>query len=166
MKKFEASIAGVACVVDIESLLPESLAFLLEYGVRQYLADGAAVSKLHQSGDQKGQPKTDEQIANEKALGVQERLDNIYKGEFTRRNAQPKLSREERIRQSVVIDIIESAARKAKMKLPNRTGKNAEPDWWTEKVAAVYAKNQVAVDKEVARQIRESEKDAFEVDLG
>lgn len=161
--KFEANIAGVACVVDVESLKPESLSFLLEYGIRQYLQDGAAVSKTFTDKERKGQVKTDDEIAAEKTEGVKERLENIANGEFTRRTTEPKLSPEEAKRNSLVIEEISAAARKSNTKLPKRTGTDEEKAWWKTNIARHYAKNQARIDKEVARAMKAME--AIEVDF-
>lgn len=162
--KYQANVAGVPCVVDVETLKPESLEFLIEYGIKQYLADGAAVSKEWKTGDRKGELKTEEEIAAEKEEGVRERLQNIADGTFVRRGTAEKLSPEETIRQRILIEKIEAAGRAAKVKLPNRTGKDANKDWWTDKMAALYAKTKDAVDKEVRRQMKEREV-VVEIDL-
>ena|SRR5215207_6139844 len=158
--KLETNIAGVACVVDFATLPEASQSFVIEYGLRQYLQDGAAVSKLFLSGDRKGEAKTADEIAAEKAEGVTERLANLASGEFTRRGSAERLSPEESRRVAYIEEVIRSAAAKARVKLPT---KKADASWWTDKVAAYYEKNRVAVDKEMARQSREVEK--IEVDL-
>lgn len=153
--KLEANIAGVPCVYDTETAKPESRLFLEEYGWRQYVQDGAAVSKLFTSGDRKGEAKTDAEIAEEKALGVAARLVNIELGEFVRRGTVERLTPEEAERIAVCEAAIRDAASAAKVKLPT---KKADADWWKDRVAKYYAKYQADVDKEVARRMRQAAK--------
>jgi hypothetical protein len=156
---FEANIAGVPVRQDSDALLPVSRDFLLEYGWRQYVQDGAAVSKTFLSGERKGETKTDDEIAAEKAEGIKERLANIESGEFVRRGpGAPKLSPEDTIRQRLAIEAIEGAGKAAGQKLPNRTGKKADSEWWNARVANYLTKYRDDVEKEVARQMRQRAK--------
>jgi hypothetical protein len=156
---FTANIAGVPVDVRAEDLPAESLAFVFEYGLRQYIQDGAAVSKTFASGDRKGQLKSDEEIAAEKQDGVTERLENLRTGEFTRRSAAgPKMTPEEKHRDQIVMDRLEAAVKAVGKKLPTKTGKNADPEALARIKAAYYAKHQDAIDKEVKRRLKDSEK--------
>lgn len=162
---YEATVAGVPVRLDLNALRPESVAFLLTYGVKQYVQDGAAVSKLHASGERKGEAKTDDEIAAEKADGVRERLANIEAGTFaTRGPAEPKMTPEEKHRAAYIEEIIKGAAAASKTATPPRTGKNADKAWWDKMSAQVYAKYQAKVDKEVARRLRAAV-DAIEIDF-
>lgn len=161
------NLHGVSCAVDEAALRPESLAFLLEYGFKQYLQDGAAVSqyvmaKKGEPKDEKGRllvdgaplKKTDEELADERAAGVRERLESIMSGEFRRRATAERLPPEEAIRQDYIRSCIRAAAKAAKIEIPTLTGKKADPDWWQRNEANYYAKHRATVDKEVARRLK------------
>lgn len=164
--KLEQNIAGVPCTFDSDSAKPESVAFLLEYGWRQYLQDGAAVSKVHQSGDLKGTVKSEEEIAEEKRQGVMERLENIVNGEFTRRGpGAPKLSPTERYRLEITEQKIRDAAKAVGKKVPTKTGPKADAGWWEAMVAKVYTKYQGEIDKEVERRLKADAKPMDLTDL-
>lgn len=112
----------------------------------------------------KGQEKTPEEIETEKREGVLERLANIESGEFTVRGpAEPKLTREERERNAVLVKMIEDAAAKAKRTIPPRVGKNADKAWWEKFMTATYAAHTAAVDKEVTRRLKADDK--IEIDF-
>jgi len=157
---FAANVSTVAVNVTFGNLPEASQRFIIEYGLKQYIQDGAAVSKEFTSGERKGEKKTAEEIAAEKTEGVEERLDNLRSGEFIRRGTVERLSPEEMRRVAYIEDTIRTAAAKARVKLPT---KKADATWWTDKVASYYEKNQAAVDKEMARQARELDK--IEIDL-
>jgi hypothetical protein len=162
--KFEANIAGVPVNVDVESLPATSVAFIMEYGLRQYIQDGAAVSKVYTTKERKGEVKTDEEIEAEKADGVKERVENLLSGEFTRRGpAAPKQTPEERYREQMVMAELERIAKATGKKLPTKTGKNADPERLRKLQEAVYAKNKDGIDKEVARRIKADAKAAEDV---
>lgn len=151
---FEANVAGVPVKIDLDALRPESRAFLLTYGVKQYVQDGAAVSKLHTKKELKGQEKTPDEIETEKREGVLERIANIESGTFTvREPGEPKMTREERERAAVIILAIETKAAEEKVTIPPRVGKNANKDWWARMTTAYYKKYGADVDKEVARRL-------------
>lgn len=157
--KFTANIAGVPVDLDTDALPAESNAFALEYGIRQYVQDGAAVSKTFASGERKGELKTDDEIAAEKQEGVRERIENLMSGEFTRRGpGAAKLSPEERERDSIIMAQLAAWAKARDSKLPTKTGKNANPELLAKLVAKWYEKNQTAIDKEVARRIKDAAK--------
>ena len=157
--KLAATIAGVAVDVDFADLPEASRAFIIEYGLKQYIQDGAAVSKTFASGDRKGVAKTEAEIAEEKAAGVKERLENLASGEFTRRGpAQPKATPEERHRAAIVQEKLEAIAKATGKSLPKRAGKSANPELLAKLHAAYYAKNAAAVDKEVVRRINAAAK--------
>jgi hypothetical protein len=161
---FEANIAGVPVNLDLATIKPESRDFLLMYGAKQYVQDGAAVSKLHTKKELKGTPKTEEEIDLEKREGVEERVANILSGEFTVRGpAEPKMSPEERERNAVLVKMITDAAAKSKTATPPRSGKNADKAWWDKMTAQVYDKYKASVDKEVARRLKADEK--IEIDF-
>lgn len=157
MFTFKAAIATVPCDLTWDTLPAASQLFLAEYGLRQYLSDGAAVPLRFTSGERKGEAKTEAEIAEEKRDGVQARLDNILSGEFTRRTAAPKQTREERIRAEVVLERLTTAAKAANVKLPPKTGKNADPDKLTELCSRYYAKYRGEVDKIVKRHLAEAQ---------
>ncbi len=145
MVKFEAAIANVPCSVDFATLPEASQRFIVEYGLRQYLNDGAAASLR----DREGNPKTAEALAEEKAEGVRDRLAKLASGEFTRRAAAKQaVDPAERERNAIIREKLEAAARAVGKKLP----KAGTP----EQVAlfqAMYEKNKVAIDKEVKRRL-------------
>lgn len=154
--KFEANIATVPCVVNTDDLPATSVAFILEYGLKQYLQDGAAVSKSFLSGDRKGEAKSEDEIAEEKAEGVRERLENLASGEFTRRTAAVKASPEERERDAIIMQRLQAAVKAIGKKLPTATGKNADPEGLAALKSRYYAKNKAAIDKEVARRMKDT----------
>ena len=157
--KLETNIATVPVVVDFTTLPEASQAFVIEYGLRQYIQDGAAVSKLFASGERKGEAKSEAEIAEEKAEGVRERLANLQSGDFTRRGtAAPKMSPEERYRDQIVTDRLEKAVKALGKRLPTKTGKNADPEGLAKMKAAYYAKHKDSIDKEVNRRLREDAK--------
>src|SRR5215207_9839998 len=92
---FAANVSTVAVNVTFGNLPEASQRFIIEYGLKQYIQDGAAVSKEFTSGERKGEKKTAEEIAAEKTEGVEERLDNLRSGEFIRRGTVERLSPEE-----------------------------------------------------------------------
>lgn len=155
MITFTANIAGVACAVDFATLPDESKRFVIEYGVRQYLNDGAAVSKLFTDKERKGLAKTDDEIAQEKREGVEERLENLRLGEFTRRGpAAAKMTPEEKERYSIVQARLDAMAKATGKSLPKKTGKDANPELLAKLHEAMYAKHKDAIDKEVNRRLK------------
>jgi hypothetical protein len=153
--KLEANIAGVPVNITFDSLPEESKSFVIEYGLRQYVQDGAAVSKTFTSGETKGMVKTDEQIATEKREGVEERVANLLSGDFTRRGPSAARKTPEEIeRESYIMAELKAAAKASNVKLPTKTGKDADPEKLAELVANYYAKFGEAVDKEVARRLK------------
>jgi hypothetical protein len=153
--KLEANIAGVPVNLTYEELPTASREFVIEYGLRQYIQDGAAVSKTFTDKERKGQEKTADEIAAEKAEGVKERIENLLSGEFNRRGpAAARQTPEERERESVIMAALQAAAKAANIKLPTKTGKNADPDKLAGLVKNYYAKYQAQVDKEVARRMK------------
>lgn len=165
---FQANVAGVPCNVNFDDLPEESRSFVIEYGLRQYIQDGAAVSKTFTDKERKGQVKTDDEIAAEKQDGVLERLENLKSGEFTRRGVgEAKMTPEERERSNVIMAALTAAAKAANVKLPKKTGKDADPDKLAQIVANYYAKYQGDVDKEVARRLKAQKPlDLSEIGLG
>lgn len=163
MFTFQGNLAGVAVNLDFATLPAESQAFLAEYGLRQYLQDGAAVSKVHASGDKKGTEKTPDEIEAEKREGVQARVENVLNGTFTRRSAAEPTDPVAAMRQRILVERITAAAKASKTKIPPRTGKDANPDWWNKIMASVYEKNKAAIDKETNRRLKDQA--AIEVDL-
>lgn len=149
--RFEMNIAGVPVNTGLANMAAPSGGFIFEYGGRQYLQDGAAVSKVFTDKERKGQAKTDEEIAQEKREGVEERLANLASGEFTRRSAAERLSPEEAERNRICEDAIRAAAKASGVKLPT---KKADADWWADRVAKYYDKYKAAVDKEVTRRMK------------
>jgi hypothetical protein len=151
---FEANIADVAVKLNVGELPIESIVFALEYGVRQYIQDGAAVSKTFTDKARKGQEKTEEEIATEKAEGVNERLDNLWAAEFARRGpASPKMTAADRHRDAIVMAKLEQRAKALGKKLPTKTGKKADPDALQALWDAMYKAKQVEVDAEVERRL-------------
>jgi hypothetical protein len=155
MITFNANVAGVACAVDFATLPEASQAFVIEYGIRQYLNDGAAVSKLFTDKERKGMVKDAETIATEKFEGVTERLENLRSGEFTRRGSgAPKMTPEERERASIVQARLDAMAKAVGKPLPKKTGKDANPELLAKMHEAMYAKHKDAIDKEVSRRLK------------
>lgn len=153
--KLVTTIAGVAVDIDFATLPEASQAFVIEYGLKQYIQDGAAVSKTFTDKDRKGQAKTEAEIEAEKREGVEERLANLVSGEFSRRGpAAPKRTPEERHRDEIVQEALERIAKATGKTLPKKTGKTANPELLAKFHAAYYAKNAAAIDKEVARRVR------------
>lgn len=164
---FQSAVANVPCHVVFHTLPEASQRFIIEYGIRQYLQDGAAVSKTFLSGDRKGETKTEAEIAEEKAEGVRERLENLRQGEFTRRSAAgPKMTPEEKERDRIVMDRLTKAVKAMGKAMPKATGKDANPALLAQLKARYYEKNKAAIDKEVARRMKDAEKVEDLSDLG
>lgn len=98
--------------VDETELPPASLAFLLQYGFKQYLADGAAVSKE----DDDGNLKTDEEMLEEKLSGIQKRLGNVVEGDFSRTVSRDPFDSECR---RVGMQMLRDACKAKKIKFPD-----------------------------------------------
>lgn len=156
MFTFKAEIATIPVDIAWDAIPAASRLFLAEYGLRQYLNDGAAVPKKFTTGEHKGLDKSEELILTEKIEGVLARIDNILTGEFTRRTAAPKQSREERIREDVIMDCLRAAAASSNTRLPTKTGKNADPDLLQTFINRYYAKYRAEVDEIVARRLQEA----------
>jgi hypothetical protein len=155
MITFEASIANVPCRVVFADLPEESQRFVVEYGIRQYLNDGAAVSKLHTDKERRGIAKTELEILNEKQDGVTERLANLQSGEFTRRGTgAAKMTPEEKERYSIVQARLDAMAKATGKVLPKKTGKDANPELLQKLHEAMYTKHKDAIDKEVSRRLK------------
>lgn len=150
---FRANVATVAVAIDFAALPDASQQFIVEYGLRQYVQDGAAVSKQVKDGEVM-RDRTADEIADLKREGVEERIANLLAGEFTRRGAAVKLTPEEKERNAIIMDGLANIAKSVGKALPTRTGKKANPELLDQMVAAYYAKNQADVDKEVARRAK------------
>jgi hypothetical protein len=161
--KFEANVAGVPVSVDTTQLPEASVAFIMEYGLRQYIQDGAAVSKVFTDKERKGQAKTDDEIATEKAEGVKERVENLLSGEFTRRGpAAAKMTPEEKERDAIIMAKLTERAKALGKNLPAKTGKNANPEQLAALKTAMYNAKKAEIDKEVERRLRDAAKAAKE----
>jgi len=159
MITFNANIAGVPCNVAFADLPDESQRFVIEYGIKQYLNDGAAVSLVFTTKERKGEKKTDAEILAEKQDGVTERLENLRTGEFTRRGSgAPKMTPEEKERYSIVQARLDAMAKATGKTLPKKTGKDANPELLAKLHEAMYTKHKDAIDKEVARRLKANEK--------
>lgn len=156
MLTYLTTVANVPVDIAWDAIPEASRLFLAEYGIRQYLNDGAAVPKKHTAGERKGQDKTEAEILEEKRDGVQARLDNILSGEFTRRSVATRQTPEERIREEVIQDRLEAGAKASNTRLPTKTGKNADPDKLQEFHNRYYAKYRTDVDEIVARRLAEA----------
>jgi len=151
---FAANIATVPVALRFAELPDVSQLFIVEYGMKQYAQDGAAVSKK----DKDGNDKSESEIATEKVEGVQERIDNLLTGEFTRRSSAPKMTPEEKHRLDVVMGGLKKFATSINKPLPTRTGKKAEPEKLDALIKNWYAKYQTDIDREVARRLKAAEK--------
>jgi hypothetical protein len=156
--RFTANIAGVPVDIRFADLPEASQLFQVEYGAKQYLQDGAAVSKKENEGKDDERLRTPEEIAALKIEGVNERVANLQAGEFTRRSSAVKLTPEQRHRNDVIMDGLKKFADSIGKKLPARTGKKADPEKLDAQMAAWYKKNQAEIDKEVARRMKAAEK--------
>lgn len=156
--RFTANIAGVPVDIAFADLPEASQLFQVEYGAKQYVQDGAAVSKKENEGKDDERLRTAEEIAALKIEGVNERVANLLAGEFTRRSSAVKLTPEEKHRADVVMDGLRKFAATINKPLPTRTGKKAEPEKLDTLMKNWYAKYQDKIDREVARRMKEAEK--------
>jgi hypothetical protein len=159
MFRLDANIAGVPVVVDFAELSADSQRFVVEYGLKQYIQDGAAVSAKFTSGDRKGEAKSEAEMLEEKREGVVERVQNLLTGDFTRRGpSAPKMTPEERERDAIIMQRLEARAKTIGKKLPTKTGKNADPELLAKLKAAMYESKKAEIDKEVARRMKDAAK--------
>lgn len=142
---FTKTIAGVECNVDVNSLPAESVAFLLNYGIGQYLQDGAAVSLKDEAGNKRTDLDT---IAAEKKAGVEQRLENILKGEFKRSGGTRVTDPVAKVKRDMALEYLRPAYKNAGKELPKGQELAA-------KVNAFWAseKNQKALGKELEKRI-------------
>jgi hypothetical protein len=61
---------------------------------------------------------------------VQERLDNLLKGEFTRRGTAERVDPETAFRRAYVVEKLKAARAAIGKKAPPLTGPKANPDWY------------------------------------
>jgi hypothetical protein len=128
---YTANVATVPVALPAFGDLPEDTQiFVVEYGLKQYIQDGAAVSKLHTDKDRKGQTKTEEEIAQEKREGVAERVENLTSGTFTRRGTAERVDPETAFRRAYVVEKLKAARAAIGKKAPPLTGPKANPDWY------------------------------------
>jgi hypothetical protein len=160
----QTTIATVPVHVVFADLPEASQNFIAEYGLRQYIQDGAAVMKK----DEEGNPRPADDIAADKKAGVEARLANLLSGEFTRRSTKAPVDPAERERIAVVRDGLNGWAKATGTTLPTRTGKKANPEKADAIEAKWYAAHKESIDKEVARRLREASKPVeFDIsDLG
>ena len=78
MTLLSTTILGTVYETETADLPTASVEFLLNYGYRQYLADGAAVAKL----DKDGNVRDKDEITDLKTTGVERRFDNVKVGSF------------------------------------------------------------------------------------
>lgn len=156
--KFEATIANVACTIETADLPQASVEFLLAYGIRQYLQDGAAVSKK----DEDGNDRPADEIAAEKEAGVKTRLDNITKGEFKRASGPRVTDPKAKVEREMALSYLKPAYKKAGKELPKGEELAA-------KIAAFWAseKNVAALGKERDRRVAAATKkiEGVEIEL-
>jgi hypothetical protein len=155
---YAANIATVPIALKFADLPEVAQLFVVEYGLKQYIQDGAAVSKKENEGKDDERVRSPEEIATLKIEGVNERVANLQAGEFTRRSSAVKLTPEEKHRNDVIMDGLRKFADSIGKKLPPRTGKKADPEKLDAQMAAWYKKNQAEIDKEVARRMKAAEK--------
>jgi len=140
--------------IDVNKLPAESVAFLLEYGIKQYLSDGAAVSLRDKNGDLRPQ----EEVAAAKIEGVRLRKQNILEANFARRVVVPKKTREERVREDIIMERLREAASKSRTKLPT---KKDNPEALQRMINTYYERYKDRVDTLVFAMLEDME----EVDL-
>jgi hypothetical protein len=141
---------------NLESIRSRLRSFLLDYGLKQYLSDGAAVP----------QAAGDDTTRNElKAGGVKSRITKVLAGECAIRanSAEPK-DPAERHRQAVIMEILRSIADAKGVKLPKRTGPKADPERLDAMMKKVYEAKRDIIEKEVAKRMA-SKMDLGEIDL-
>lgn len=132
MTKFEQTFAygshKVEVAIDFDSLPQESKDFIISYGLKQYLNDGAAVAKDIE-GDR-----------NElKADGVQKRLTKLLEGTVKERASGPRGDQEARDRKEIAVAYIKARAQAKGASMPkgDDLAKMIETLWenaqWVEK---------------------------------
>lgn len=169
---YSRNIAGVAVNLDTARLPSESNEFALEYGLTQYIQDGAAVNVWVMAGkdeekDEKGRllvdgrpvKRPDDEVLAEKQEGVRERVANLQEADFTRRGGGTRQTPEEKAREAVIVEMLSAILKKNNKSLPNKTGKSANPEARQALIDKFYTAKKAAVDKEVARR-------AKSIDLG
>ena len=111
MQTLSTKLLGSTYSVELADIPPESVAFLLSYGFKQYVADGAAVSKQ----DPDGNDRSDAEIEELKLDGIAKRMENIRAGDFTRTASRDPFDVEVR---RVAMDFLKARAKAQKIKWP------------------------------------------------
>lgn len=157
--RYTANVADVAVNIGFADCDVKSAEFVVEYGFKQYIADGAAVNKEFTDKARKGQKKTDDEIATEKREGVEERVANLQTGEFTRRGpAAAKMTPEEKHRYEIVMTKLDDWAKATGKTLPTKTGKLANPELLLALQSKMYETNKDEIDAEVKRRMKAAAK--------
>jgi hypothetical protein len=116
---YVANIAGVPVNLEWDSLPIESREFIINYGLKQYLQDGAAVSKTFTDKARLGEAKTVTEMDAEKAAGVESRIGKLKAGtvgERTRKSEPVDPIEKEMCR--IVVERLRAKAKATGAKLP------------------------------------------------
>lgn len=116
---------NVSASFEFEALPEASRLFIINYGIRQYLNDGAAVGKDWTPAEDGTGPKT---VQEEKARRVEDRVKKLNEGTVSERasgGGQPKLSVEDRIWRELAIETLRAAAKAQNKKLPKDEAREA-----------------------------------------
>ena len=144
---FDRTIAGVNCFTRFANLPLESIAFLLDYGAKQYYQDGAAV----ETKDDDDKPLDADTVRAAKEAGVKNRLDNVAKGEF-KRSGSRTTDPAEKHRNAILDDIIKAACKEKGVTF-SKLGKEKIAELRT----AYYAARKEKVDAEVAKRMESAD---------
>jgi hypothetical protein len=166
----QTTIATVPVHIVFADLPEASQNFIAEYGLRQYIQDGAAVEvhvkdddgEFVRDADGKKVKRPADDVTADKRAGVEARLANLASGEFTRRSTKAPVDPAERERLAIIRADVAAWAKAAGKSLPTRTGKKANPELADKIEAAWYAKHKESIDKRIAKRLAEMAK----VDLG
>lgn len=108
---FNHPALDAAIEIGLDQLSESAVTFLLDYGIRQYLADGAAVALKNDEGNVRPLAERNE----EKRVGIERRLDNVLTGDFTRTVSRDPFAVEFR---RVAKELLTAAAKAQNKKLP------------------------------------------------
>lgn len=119
---FTYSANGVDTTIDFETLPEASRAFIINYGLRQYLNDGAAVAKDWTPPE--GETRT---IEEEKTRRVNDRLTKLREGTVAERASAGRtaVSVEDRIWREMAVEAIKTAAKVQGKKMPKGDDREA-----------------------------------------
>lgn len=136
--------------------LPEaSQRYLIEYGFKQVLNDARAMTK-----EEKAEIGGEAAVAEHMRERMRAKFDRLIAGTITERAnaARGPVDPAERHKQDVLMEMLRAIAKSQNIKLPSRTGKNADPERLDLALSRLYAKRQAEVDAIVASRLADDAK--------